>query len=150
MPLTRLHRKPSEAVVLHAWLKAIRETSLNSENPQRSWLLFNHADFRRRFPPMFFPTLPEACPTLPPLPFQGKHADAGPLYARVRAIKEKMLGPYHPSLAKCLNHQAVSLAEQVRAIRYFRTAFRGSSFAVDRFASWGADPSPCPTGRSKG
>ncbi|CAN0535993.1 unnamed protein product, partial [Laminaria digitata] len=35
---------------------------------------------------------------------QGKYAEAEPLYARCQAIKEKALGPEHPSLATTLNN----------------------------------------------
>ncbi|CAN0409095.1 unnamed protein product, partial [Laminaria digitata] len=43
---------------------------------------------------------------------QGNYAEAGPLYKRSLAIKEKALGPEHPSVAKSLNGLAGLLETQ--------------------------------------
>ena len=48
------------------------------------------------------------------LPFQGKYAEADPLYLRAIEIGEKTLGPDHPELATRLNNRAGLLAAQVR------------------------------------
>ncbi|CAN0522243.1 unnamed protein product, partial [Scytosiphon promiscuus] len=45
---------------------------------------------------------------------QGKYTEAEPLYARSQAIKEKVLGPEHPSVATTLNDRAVLLESQGR------------------------------------
>lgn len=50
--------------------------------------------------------------------FQGKYDEAGPLYERSLAIREKALGPNHPAVAKALNNWAVLLERQVRPICY--------------------------------
>lgn len=47
-------------------------------------------------------------------PFQGKYAEAEPLYERSQAIREKKLGPEHPSMAGLLNNRAALLKAQVR------------------------------------
>ena len=44
---------------------------------------------------------------------QGKHEEALPLYQRSRAIREKVYGPDHPSLATSLNNEALLLQEMV-------------------------------------
>lgn len=44
---------------------------------------------------------------------QGKYAEAGPLYERSQAIREKALGPEHPNVAAVLNAQASLLQIQV-------------------------------------
>lgn len=54
------------------------------------------------------------------LAFQGKHDEAEPVYMRAIAIGEKALGPDHPFAAKSLNNRALTLAEQVGAMRGFR------------------------------
>ncbi|CAN0589164.1 unnamed protein product, partial [Laminaria digitata] len=41
------------------------------------------------------------------------YAEAGPLYKRSLAIKEKALGPEHPSVATSLNNLALLLKTQV-------------------------------------
>ncbi|CAN0377153.1 unnamed protein product, partial [Scytosiphon promiscuus] len=46
------------------------------------------------------------------LAFQGKYAEAEPLYARSQAIQEKVLGPEHPSLATTLHGRAGLLERQ--------------------------------------
>ncbi|CAN0398781.1 unnamed protein product, partial [Laminaria digitata] len=51
---------------------------------------------------------------------QGNYAEAGPLYKRSLAIREKALGPEHPDVAMSLNN----LAELFRA--QVRTAFGNS------------------------
>ena len=51
--------------------------------------------------------------------FQGKYAEAEPLYERCQAIVEKVLGPDHPSLATTLSNRAGLLEIQVRAVRKF-------------------------------
>ncbi|CAN0543301.1 unnamed protein product, partial [Laminaria digitata] len=43
---------------------------------------------------------------------QGNYAEAGPLYKRSLAIKEKALGPEHPSVATSLNNLAGLLETQ--------------------------------------
>ena len=45
---------------------------------------------------------------------QGKPEEALPLYKRSRAIKEKVYGPDHPSLATSLNNEAGLLKKMVR------------------------------------
>lgn len=64
-----------------------------------------------------FTTLP-ACP----LVFQGRYAQADPLYGRAIKIAEKTLGPEHTGVAALLNYRAWSLSNQVRGI----TSFPGS------------------------
>lgn len=44
---------------------------------------------------------------------QGKYEEAEPLFERSLAIREKVLGPYHPAVAESLNDQAVLLSKQV-------------------------------------
>ena len=54
---------------------------------------------------------------------QGKYAEAGPLYERSLAIREKVLGPDHPDVATSLNNLAIGLYYQVRAVRvWWKTA----------------------------
>lgn len=50
---------------------------------------------------------------LPRLGVQGKYAEAGPLYERSQAVREKVLGPEHPEVAAVLNAQASLLQIQV-------------------------------------
>ncbi|CAN0491244.1 unnamed protein product, partial [Scytosiphon promiscuus] len=45
---------------------------------------------------------------------QGKYTEAEPLYARSQAIKEKVLGPEHPSVATTLHSRAGLLESQGR------------------------------------
>ena len=45
---------------------------------------------------------------------QGKYAEAEPLYEQCQRIKEKVLGPEHPSLAATLNSRAGLYKAQVR------------------------------------
>ena len=45
---------------------------------------------------------------------QGNYAKAEPLYERSLALKEKALGPEHPSMATTLNNLAVLMKSQVR------------------------------------
>ncbi|CAM9312907.1 unnamed protein product, partial [Laminaria digitata] len=47
---------------------------------------------------------------------QGKHAEAEPLYTRALAIREKALGPEHPSTAVWLSKLAELFEAQVRAV----------------------------------
>ena len=49
------------------------------------------------------------------VPLQGKFAEAERLYERCQAIRETVLGPEHPYLAKTLNNRAILLHSQVRA-----------------------------------
>ena len=44
---------------------------------------------------------------------QGKHEEALPLYQHSRAIREKVFGPDHPSVAESLNNEAVLLSDMV-------------------------------------
>ena len=68
---------------------------------------------------------------------QGKHEEALPLYKRSRAIKEKVYGPDHPSLATSLNNEAVLLKKMVRVVDASCVVVgaesppRGRAFAVD-------------------
>lgn len=48
--------------------------------------------------------------------FQGKYAEAEPLYERCQTIYEKALGSEHPHLATALNNRAELLREKVRAV----------------------------------
>ena len=57
--------------------------------------------------------------TLWSLAFQGKRAEAEPLYERSQAIVEKVLGPDHPDMAKVLDNRAMLLEAQVRVNRFF-------------------------------
>ena len=54
-------------------------------------------------------------PALVCISCQGEYAKAGELYERSQAIKEKVLGPEHPSLAATLHNRAGLLEAQVRA-----------------------------------
>lgn len=47
---------------------------------------------------------------------QGKLEEAGLLYDRSLAIREKTLGPDHPDVAQSLNNRALLLESQVRVI----------------------------------
>ena len=49
------------------------------------------------------------------LTFQGKYAEAEPLYERCQAILEKGVGTEHPSVATTLNNPAGFLSDLVRA-----------------------------------
>ncbi|CAN0593107.1 unnamed protein product, partial [Laminaria digitata] len=44
---------------------------------------------------------------------QGNYAEAGPLYERSLAVREKALGPEHPSVAESLNNLALLLQTHV-------------------------------------
>lgn len=46
--------------------------------------------------------------------FQGRYAEAEPLYKRAQAIREKVWGPKHQSVASILNERAGLLKVQVR------------------------------------
>lgn len=46
-------------------------------------------------------------------PFQGKYADAEPLFERSQAIYEKVLGPEHPDVAEVLTKRALLFQLQV-------------------------------------
>lgn len=48
---------------------------------------------------------------------QGKYAEAGLLYERSQAIREKALGPEHPDVANSLNNRALLLYQQVKILR---------------------------------
>lgn len=50
-----------------------------------------------------------------PIIFQGKYAEAEPLYRRSLAINERVYGPDHQEVATDLNNWAVVLKSQVRA-----------------------------------
>lgn len=45
--------------------------------------------------------------------FQGKYAEAGPLYERSQAIREEVLGPEHLDVANVLNDRGCLLETQV-------------------------------------
>lgn len=45
--------------------------------------------------------------------FQGKHADAEPLYERSQLIREMVLGPEHRLVAEVLHHRAAVCVDQV-------------------------------------
>ena len=47
--------------------------------------------------------------------------EAGPLYDRSLAIREKALGPDHPDVATTLNNRAALLQDQVGAMTIRRT-----------------------------
>ena len=49
--------------------------------------------------------------------FQGKYAEAEPLYVRAGAIQEQALGPEHPDVARTLADLASLLGSRVRAVR---------------------------------
>lgn len=51
--------------------------------------------------------------------FQGKYAEADPLFLRVIKIGEKALGLNHPNLATWLNNRAELLESQVRTVGKF-------------------------------
>ena len=51
--------------------------------------------------------------------YQGKYDEAGQLYERSLAIREKAYGPDHPAVASALNNRAGLLKNQVRAKRWF-------------------------------
>lgn len=67
---------------------------------------------------------------------QGKYDEAGPLYERSLAIREKTLGPDHPDVAESMNNRAVLLDNQVNALRefYSRNLMR---YGVDEDRSFG-------------
>ena len=52
--------------------------------------------------------------------FQGNYDEAGKLYERSLAIREKALGPNHPDVAESLNNTARLLKAQVRAVRMLK------------------------------
>lgn len=54
------------------------------------------------------------------LTYQGKYAEAEPLYERSLAIREKVLGPEHPLVAQLLNNRAAVFASQVGAVKKFQ------------------------------
>ena len=45
--------------------------------------------------------------------------EAGPLYERSLAIREKVQGPDHPDVAKSLHNWALLLHDQVRAVMHY-------------------------------
>lgn len=45
--------------------------------------------------------------------FQGRYAEAGPLFERAQNIREKVLGSEHPDVADILDNRAVVLQKQV-------------------------------------
>lgn len=54
-----------------------------------------------------------------PLPAaQGNFSEAEPLYKRSLSIREKVLGPDHPDVARSLNDLAGVLAQQARAVTF--------------------------------
>lgn len=55
--------------------------------------------------------------------FQGKYAEAEPLYERSQSIRVKVLGPDHPSVAPVLHSWANLLENQVR-LGWFKKVFR--------------------------
>ena len=70
---------------------------------------------------------------------QGEYGKAGELYERCQAIKEKVLGPEHPSLATTLHNQAGLLEAQVRAGSVFVKGNLGLRMTVAalRYRVWG-------------
>ncbi len=46
--------------------------------------------------------------------YQGKYAEAEPLYQRALAIREQALGPTHPDVAKSLNNLSAALSNAKR------------------------------------
>lgn len=48
--------------------------------------------------------------------FQGKCAEAEPLYARLLAIRERVYGPDHPKVAVDMNNWAECMRDRVRAL----------------------------------
>ena len=57
--------------------------------------------------------------------FQGRLDEAGPLFERSLAIREKVLGPDHPDVAQSLNNRALLLQDQVRTVRILQDHCRG-------------------------
>ena len=62
-------------------------------------------------------------PATPSTVFQGRYDEAGPLYERSQAIREKVLDPGHPDVATSLHNRAGLLKAQVRAARTFPVDF---------------------------
>lgn len=61
--------------------------------------------------------------------FQGNYAEAGPLFERTQAIREKVLGPGHEHVADVLNNRAMMLEEQVKIdINFYRWSSRVDTF----------------------
>ena len=52
--------------------------------------------------------------------------EAGPLFERSLAIREKVLGPDHPHVAKSLNNRAGLLQDQVKAAMAFQEISYGA------------------------
>lgn len=79
------------------------------------WSLNNGVGFLN----VFSPAVQSICLTILlwcfSLIFQGKYAEAEPLYERCQAIQEKTLGPKHPKFAATLNNRAGLFKSQVRA-----------------------------------
>ena len=68
--------------------------------------------------------------------FQGRLDEAGPLFERSVAIREKVLGLDHPDVATALNDRASLLQQQVRTVRILQ----------DHFSWWPVDlVCRCPT-----
>ena len=55
-----------------------------------------------------------------PLTYQGKFAEAEPLYRRATEIWETASGPEHPNVATALNNRAGLLESQVRTVANFQ------------------------------
>lgn len=79
--------------------------------------------------------------------FQGKYAEAEPLYERCQAMLEKVLGPGHPDVARTLNGRAELFEKQVRAaivlrwfidgwVVYFVVSTRADMWAIWSSAVW--------------
>ena len=66
------------------------------------------------------------------VPCQGKYDEAGPLYERSLAIREKALGPDHLDVATALNNRAGLLRVQVRAVRRRNGRSLGSQYELVR------------------
>ena len=54
------------------------------------------------------------------MPTKGMCEEAGPLYERSLAIREKAVGPDHPDVATALNNLAGLWMTQVRPVRRFQ------------------------------
>lgn len=56
------------------------------------------------------------------MPTKGMCEEAGPLYERSLAIREKAVGPDHPDVATALNNLAGLWMTQVRPVRRFQAS----------------------------
>ncbi|CAB1106731.1 unnamed protein product [Ectocarpus sp. CCAP 1310/34] len=115
-----------EAGKLYERSLAIREKALGPDHPDvaqslNNWALLLESQVRAIRIPGSFLWYPIDSGVLNNrallLKAQGKYDEAGKLYERSLAIREKALGPDHPDVAQSLNNWAVLLESQVRAIR---------------------------------